>query len=192
MAKSGKYEKYLVRRPAVLREDGTKVIAENINEAFNKGLQFDPKVKKASDQRSKAEVGPIAWCDTDLIKGVPSIVEEALITGNTTLSSGPGEIGVAHKHSYDEIFLFLGVDSNNMSNLGCEIEYWIGEGKDLEKLDINTPSCLFMPAGLAHHPMVVKNLKTPLRLYTVMLNTPERVMTHASQDGRPEPGNHSK
>ena len=37
-----------------------------------------------------------------------------------------------------------------------EIEFWLGEGKDREKIEFNTSTLVFVPRGLVHMPIVYK------------------------------------
>jgi hypothetical protein len=87
---------------------------------------------------------------------------------------GNGEDFNPHKHDYEEIFLFLGTDPDDTGKLGAEIEFWLGEGDDLEKVVITTSSAVYVPAGLAHFPQVWKNVRRPVMTMVIMPTTGER------------------
>jgi len=64
-------------------------------------------------------------------------------------------------HTADEIFLFFGTDPENPSDLGGEVEMWLGQGEDAEKYIITKPTCIHIPAGLVHAPLVFRNVRRP-------------------------------
>ena len=169
VAKSKLYEKYIVRNPYLL-----PVVGNDLH----------PYSKKIASEIGHTGL-PIVWSEDRLIKDCKTILEFGLVKEDMMLPSGPGQVGMAHVHDYNEIFVFTGMNPDDITDLGAEIEYWVGEDDNLEKLVFDTSSCLFMPAGLAHHPMIFKNVKRPVMLITVMLNTHERHINVASQKGRP-------
>ncbi|MEM2104466.1 MAG: hypothetical protein QW717_06215 [Candidatus Bathyarchaeia archaeon] len=64
-------------------------------------------------------------------------------------------------HTADEIFLFFGTDPDNPTDLGGEVEFWLGQGEDAEKYVFNKPTCIYVPAGLIHGPIVFRNVRRP-------------------------------
>jgi hypothetical protein len=167
--KSKLYEQYIIRNPSLLPVVGNDLINYSSN--------------------NKKEIGitglPIVWSESRLIKGCMTILEAGIVRKDMMLPSGPGQVGKAHVHDYDEIFFFTGMNPDDITELGAEIEYWVGEDDKLEKLVFDTSSCLYMPAGLAHHPMIFKNVKKPIFFITIMLGTADRHINPASQKGRP-------
>ena len=89
-----------------------------------------------------------------------------------------------HKHDYEEIFLFLGTDPKDTAKLGAVIEFWLGEGDDLEKVVINTSSAVYVPAGLAHFPQIWKNVQRPVMTMMIMPTTGERNLQPVPIEGR--------
>jgi hypothetical protein len=83
------------------------------------------------------------------------------------------------------MFLFQSTNPDNPLELGAEIEFWLGGDETLEKIEFNTSTCVHIPAGLAHFPMKVKNLKRPFMLITFMPKATERTLIPASPKGRP-------
>lgn len=78
-----------------------------------------------------------------------------------------------HKHDCDEIFLFMGTNPEDTNDLGSEVEFWLGEGEETEKIKINTSSLVFIPKGLLHMPLFCKNVKKPLLQVVIGLNIGE-------------------
>ena len=75
-----------------------------------------------------------------------------------------------HSHEFDEVFVFLGSNREDPNDLGGEVEFWLGEGKDTEKYLLNTSTCIFVPRGLVHLPMIFTKVKRPFLLITFGVN----------------------
>jgi hypothetical protein len=67
-----------------------------------------------------------------------------------------------HAHDCPELFLFFGTNPKDPDDLGGEVEFWMGEGADLEKVKINTTSLVYVPKGLLHLPLFFRNVKRPI------------------------------
>ena len=76
---------------------------------------------------------------------------------------GPGE----HTHAFPEILGFYSGDPDDPDDLGAEIEFSI-EG---EKHLLTKSSLIFMPAGMKHLPMTIKNVRRPFLHFGVCLNS---------------------
>jgi hypothetical protein len=76
------------------------------------------------------------------------------------------------RHPYDEAFLYLGTDPKDNTDLGGEVEYWLGEGDDAEKYTITKSSVVYVPAGLVHCPIYMRKVDRPF-LSLVILLAPE-------------------
>ncbi len=75
-----------------------------------------------------------------------------------------------HSHECDEIFIFQGTNTENRDELGAEIEFWMGEGEETEKIILNTSGMVYVPKGLVHLPLFFKNVKRPLLWMVIALN----------------------
>ena len=153
MAES-RYEKYVTRKPAVVagvRPDGT--------------VKFEvPKTDKIPIQ-DETTTGPRMIFTNDFVKEATSKVEYGFILKDTTLlSRDPARDYGAHKHDYAEIFLFYGNDPYNTTYLGAECEFWVGEGKTLEKIKFDTSCSVYVPAGVGHFPLFFRNVKSPVMM----------------------------
>jgi hypothetical protein len=64
-----------------------------------------------------------------------------------------------HVHTWDEFLFFIGVDTNDLSQLGAECEMYMG--KEGEKHVITEPTVVIQPQGFPHCPLVVTKLEKP-------------------------------
>ena len=128
MAES-KFDKYIVRKPAVVVRVG--------DEYIDKVPETD-KIPVLNE----VNTGPRVIFSNELIANAKTKIEYGYITGDTAV--GTGEDFVPHKHDYEEIFLFLGTDPNDTANLGAEVEFWLGEGDGLEKAVFTTSSAIYV------------------------------------------------
>jgi hypothetical protein len=71
-----------------------------------------------------------------------------------------------HSHAFNEVFVFLGSSREDPDDLGGEVEFWLGEGKDTEKYIFTTSTAIFVPKGLVHLPMIFRKIKRPFLLVT--------------------------
>jgi hypothetical protein len=71
------------------------------------------------------------------------------------------------KHNSDEVIFFIGGDPNNPENLNATIEIWI----ENDKLKLTKTCAVFVPGGVAHGIMEVRDLNMPVFHYTCHLNT---------------------
>ena len=78
-----------------------------------------------------------------------------------------------HKHDCDEIFLFMGTNPEDMDDLGAEVEFWLGEDEETEKIMLTTSSLVFVPRGLLHMPIFYRNVRRPSLRIVIGLNTGE-------------------
>jgi hypothetical protein len=70
----------------------------------------------------------------------------------------------AHTHDFDMYLWLLPTDPNDMANLGCEVEFFLGEGEDRERI-VATKTCSFyIPKGMVHGPLTFRNVTKPLYL----------------------------
>jgi len=93
------------------------------------------------------DAGAIEIFPSDLIANAKTKIEYVYITDDATV--GTGKDFPPHKHNYEEIFLFLGTDPQDTAMLGAEVEFWLGEGNDLEKVVFNTSSAIYVAPGVA-------------------------------------------
>jgi hypothetical protein len=75
-----------------------------------------------------------------------------------------------HSHDCDEIFMFMGTNPRDKDELGADVEFWMGEGKETEIIKLNKSGLIFVPKGLVHLPVLFKNVKKPLLWFVLALN----------------------
>ena len=143
--KKSRYEKYIVRQPT-RAQHGVSLASWS---AIENTCTAPPYMMLENGK-------PIA--------GVKHMVEFIWVWKDTVRGNTPEK--PPHKHDCEEIFLFLGTNKDDPNDLGADIEFWMGEGKEAEKLAFNTSSLIYIPKNLAHLPLVFKNVKKPL-LYVV-------------------------
>jgi hypothetical protein len=164
-----KFEKYIVRKPAVVVRVGDDYI-DQVPET------------DAIPALNQVNTGPRVIFSNDLIVNAKTKIEYGYITGDTAV--GNGEDFVPHKHNYEEIFLFLGTDPQDTAKLGAEVEFWLGEGDTLEKVVFTTSSAVYVAPGVAHFPQIWKNVKRPVMTMVIMPTTGERVLEPVPMKGR--------
>jgi hypothetical protein len=64
----------------------------------------------------------------------------------------------AHAHPYDEAIGFIGTNPEDPGDLGAEAELWMED----EKYIINKSFLAFIPKGLKHCPLIVRDVKWPV------------------------------
>ena len=68
-----------------------------------------------------------------------------------------------HTHDFDELLAFYGSNPEDTKDLGAEIELWIDGEKNL----MNKSFVAFIPAGIEHCPLIVRNVKRPVFHFSV-------------------------
>ena len=137
-----KYEKYLVRRA-----DRPKSFMDPMAASF-------------------MTMPPLIFLNGDTpIKGSNQFLEVVWIWDEGAAAINPER--PPHAHNFDEIFVFLGSNREDPDDLGAEVEFWLGEKEDTEKYLLTTSTCIFVPKGLVHLPMIFRKIRRPLVLVTV-------------------------
>jgi hypothetical protein len=168
-----RYAQYVIKKPAIIGEGGNLVIPDKL------------------DLAGKLDTGPLVWVGKQIIPRAVAGLESGIISGDITVGTGTdGNRLEPHKHNdFDEMFLFMGTNPDDVEDLGAEVEFWLGEGDELEKVEINTCACVFVPAGLAHFPLTWKNVKRPC-VFVIVSCSPFDPSTQrqepASREGRPQ------
>jgi hypothetical protein len=68
----------------------------------------------------------------------------------------------SHSHAFDEYLIFLGTNPQDLFDLGGEVEFWIGDEKQ-----IITRSCaVFVPRGISHCPLYIHRVSRPFIFIT--------------------------
>ncbi len=144
--KESKYEKYIIRQPTRAQHGVSLAAWSTVENA-----------RTAPPYIMMENGKPIA--------GVNHMAEFMWVWKDTAMGATAEK--PPHKHNCEEIFLFLGTNKDDPNDLGADIEFWMGEGKDAEKLTFNTSSLLYMPKNVTHMPIIYKNVKKPILLVIV-------------------------
>ena len=64
-----------------------------------------------------------------------------------------------HIHSYDEFLLFIGADTDNLSELGGEAEMSLGKEQEIHR--VTEPTVFMMPKGFPHCPVTITKVDKP-------------------------------
>ena len=156
---ASKYEKYVVRKPAIVSADYKDWIPEG---------DVIPNV-------SDVDTGPRVIFSHSFVPASDTMVEYGIISGDTVIGDREGKnVTEPHRHNYEEVFLFLGTDKNNTADLGCEVEFWVGEGKDLEKIVFTTSSSIYIPPNVVHFPQIWRKVRRPVMTVVIMPAAQER------------------
>ena len=158
-----RYEKLIVRRLSTPLHE--------IQPSATNGEDFTP-------------TGVRVLCDKELFPGTGSIVEYNIIDHDTSLGNRPGG-PQPHKHEYSELLVYLGTNPDDPDELGGEIELWLGEDEELEKVTLTTSSSILIPPGLAHLPLFYKNVYRPIIHVLVMFDSTNYDFIPVSREGRP-------
>lgn len=134
----------------------------------------ESKYEKYIVRKAISDAGVREIFSNDLIANAKTKIEYGYHTADAKI--GTGEDFPPHKHEYEEIFLFLGTNPQDMDNLGAEVEFWLGQGDDREKVVINTSSAVYVAPGVVHFPLKLKNVKRPVMMMVIMPTTGESKM----------------
>jgi hypothetical protein len=64
----------------------------------------------------------------------------------------------SHTHTFGELISFCGYDYEDIQDLGAEIEFTV----DNEKHVVTKSFAAFIPAGVQHGPLIVRNVRKPV------------------------------
>lgn len=100
-------------------------------------------------------VKPVVTCDTDTLPEAEFFVDTKWI-----LPGAQGEIKLceSHTHKFGEMLGFYGFNYDNIQDLGAEIEIII----DGEKNTVDRSFAAYIPPGVQHGPIIVKNVRRPV------------------------------
>jgi len=170
-----KWEKYIVRRPMryVIDEHSKRPYREEVPRTV------PPPRWSPEDTGVQIAMSPL------LVPETYSIVEYGITKADSAVGV-KGQTVQPHKHlTYEEMFLFIGTNPDNVSDLGGEVDFWLGEGPDLEKITLTEPGTIFLPKGVAHFPMFFRKVRRPIVQVVIMPKIAKRETTLVDTSGRP-------
>jgi len=100
-------------------------------------------------------VKPIVTVDNEVVPGAEFYADTKWI-----LPGSKPELKLAetHTHKFGEMLGFFGYNYDNIQDLGAEIEIII----DNEKNIVDRSFCTYIPPGVQHGPIVVRNVTRPI------------------------------
>jgi len=105
-------------------------------------------------------VKKITHVDKDTVPGAKFYNEVMWILpgfGVGNINNSPNYM-TEHTHKFGELMCFYGFNYDNIMDLGAEIEFWI----DGQKYIINESFTAFIPAGIKHGPITIRNVVRPI------------------------------
>jgi hypothetical protein len=72
-----------------------------------------------------------------------------------------------HTHPYPEIIGFVGTNPDDLHDLGVEAEIWM----DDKKYILTNSFLVYVPSGLRHCPLIVRNIKRPVFHFDLQITT---------------------
>lgn len=144
-----RYEKYIVRGPTRAQHGVSKSAWSTVENA-----------RTAPPYMFLENGKPIA--------GVDHMVEFMWIWKDTAMGATAEK--PPHKHDCEEMFLFISTNKDDPNDLGADIEFWMGEGEESDKLTFSTSALIYVPGNMTHLPVISKNVKKP---FLVVVISPE-------------------
>jgi hypothetical protein len=142
-------------------QDGKKY-AKN----FVLSLPPKPAVQAKGGDLSKLETPKLHF-----ILGLNNKVAEGSIMVNCSwiwAGEDPGRMD-AHAHPYAEVIGFAGGDPRQADDLGAEAEMWMND----EKYILDKSFLVFIPQGLKHCPLILRNIKKDIFHFDIQLTQGE-------------------
>lgn len=107
----------------------------------------------------------VIWMDDTMVPGAKMYSEcvwffpENMVNVPTPPGKGPE----AHAHPFPEVITFFGTNREDPTDLGCEVELWLED----EKFTINKSFLCYVPTGMKHCPLMMRNIKRPVFHFTI-------------------------
>ena len=175
--KKSRYEHLVVRKPNMMR-------------AGNKEDTIDEMVSS----RPGVDTGAFVLCSRDLVEDSNVGFEYGIISRDQIIGTDPvpasegGGLGPHKDIDHDHLFCFLGTNPDDPSELGGEIEFWLGEGDEIDTVIVDTPSSIYVPANLGMFPMIWRNVTRPIIMCVVAsegIEKSKEIQLPVSMEGRP-------
>jgi hypothetical protein len=109
-------------------------------------LKMDPKFVKK-----------FVHVDADTVPGAEFYSEAMWILPGDKSPKGMTQVN-SHTHTWGELIGFFGFNYDDIQDLGAEIEFTV----DNEKHIITKSFAAFIPAGIQHGPLIIRNVKRPV------------------------------
>ena len=132
---------------------GTRVEKEGTTEGNKYGHFFKPmKVQKGAGGADAAQFMTVTGKD---LEGINLNFTMGLFNKTSRWDPGNG----AHMHPYDEVEIFFGHKTDDLSYLGAELTVELGE--EHEKHTFDKPTMIYYPRGMPHWPVTCNEIERP-------------------------------
>ena len=118
------------------------------------------------DKEGRPRLHPILGLSSRVLEGAFMVNCSWMFAGED-----PGRMD-AHTHSHDEVIGFIGTNPEDPNDLGAEAELWMED----EKYIIKSSCLIFVPKGLKHCPLIVRDIKRPVFHFDIQMNYKPAVM----------------
>jgi hypothetical protein len=132
---------------------GTSKLGKNILTSNNENIEF-PAYRHKMDP---ALVKGIVHLNNDTVPGAKFYSEAMWILPGDKSKEGLVQYE-SHTHQWDELISFSGFNYDDIQDLGADIEFTI----DNKKYTLNRSFTAFIPAGMQHGPLIIRNVKRPI------------------------------
>ena len=119
------------------------------------------------------------WITTSVFKEVPT--PQWLISGAQHLDGYPFSAGWScltepftmvphsHSHDYDQIVGFTGGNAEDIRDFGAVVEFGLGEEEEIQVITQST--FIWIPKGLRHGPLHVKEVRKPIMFIDIVMDS---------------------
>jgi hypothetical protein len=74
----------------------------------------------------------------------------------------PAELPPLHSHPFAEVVLLIGSDPQDVTELGGRVSWGMGGNDEHETFILTKTTAIYVPAGLAHGPLVYERVDRPI------------------------------
>ncbi len=85
--------------------------------------------------------------------------------------TSPRELPGLHVHPFPEIVLLVGSDPRDLGDLGGLVSWGMGDAADAETFALTRTTAIYVPAGLAHGPLVFERVDRPILTIAIGLGS---------------------
>ncbi|MBN2238304.1 MAG: hypothetical protein JW712_00900 [Dehalococcoidales bacterium] len=118
------------------------------------------------------------WITWSVFKEVPC--PQFLVSGHQHLDDYPFSMGwslltepftmipKSHSHDYDQLICFVGGNNKDIREFGAVVEFGLGEEEEIQVITEST--FIWVPKGLLHGPLHIKEVREPIGFIDVVMD----------------------
>jgi hypothetical protein len=123
-------------------------------------FRVPPPGSKPVDPNARPMNTHMMFMDSDVVEGA-FYSECAWFWPGSGNPKGGG--GGSHTHPFEEVVAFIGSNPDDPSDLGGEVEFWIGD----EQFVLTKSFMAFVPAEVKHCPLFIRRVDKPIFHFTL-------------------------